>query len=84
MTIGIDYNWYAGWNGCAADASNICIRLRSCRADANRVGLARYTNVANIDIVAAGGETPTGVIAYAMLELPMVLFTSALKPMAVL
>ena len=42
------------------NAGDIGVGLSSCGADANGVGLASNAQVANIDIVAAGGENKTG------------------------
>ena len=46
--------------------------------------VACYSTVANINVVASGGDSRAGRKAHAMLLAPVVLFVSALKPWAVL
>src|SRR5262249_56778607 len=63
LTVGTDNHPNAAWHGGTANASDKCSLLRSRGADANYVGLASNALVANIDIVAAGGEILTSINA---------------------
>src|SRR5438132_1982531 len=58
LTGGVYLNGCAR-NCCPIDARNKGFRLCSARADANRIGFAGNSSVANIDIVIAGGEILT-------------------------
>ena len=59
MPGGVDHYRCAGDTD-SIDAGDICVRLSSCRANANGVGLSPNTFVADIDIVIARGEIQTG------------------------
>jgi len=84
VPVGINDYPNAIWNGYSTNASDICVRLGSLRPNANRVGLGRYTNVTNIDVVAAIGEILPASKPSAILLLPLILVKSALTPVAVL
>src|SRR5881392_1525045 len=57
MATAIDNNCYSCWNGCPTNAGDMSICLRSDLPDADTVGLARLTNVADVDVVGARGKT---------------------------
>ena len=61
VAVAIDNHSYATCHGGPMNAGDKGGRgrLRSYCADANRVGFASNTKVADIDIVTAGGETET-------------------------
>src|SRR5206468_9593790 len=59
LTVGIHPNRYA-CNCCSTDASDKGFCLISARANADRVGLASNTFVADVDIEVAGGKIVTG------------------------
>src|SRR5205814_901501 len=63
MTVAIDDNPDASCHRDPTNAGDIGVGLSSGGTDANGVGIASNTQVADIDIVAAGGETKTGAIA---------------------
>jgi len=48
---------------CSSNACNVGGSLCSCFADADGIGFASNTEIANIDIVIACGEVKTSVIA---------------------
>ena len=84
MAVGIDDHANASGNGYATNSGDKCGRLSSYRADANCVGLAGNTCIADVDIVIACGKFEPAEAPNAMLSLPVVLFMSAFSPMAVL
>ena len=69
LTVGVD-------NNClrrpaivhATNAGDKCGRLCPLLADADFVGVARHTGVADINVVAAGGEISPGTVPKAMLN----------------
>src|SRR5450432_227570 len=60
MAAGIDYHSYAARHGHPADAGHIGVRLHR-TANPDRVRVTRRGGVADVDIVAAGGEGKTGI-----------------------
>src|SRR6516162_614396 len=60
MAVGTDNYPYAAWHGGPANAGDKRSRLHSPPADADCVGLAGNSWVADIDIVIARGEISTG------------------------
>ena len=58
------YNNRRARNHCSINASDKSSGLRSCRADANCVGLASKSSIVNINIVAARGQVLTGCKAH--------------------
>src|SRR5437762_12494854 len=63
VAVGIDNDPHTSGDGDPTNASEISVGLSSYRADADGVGLGSNTKVADVDIVAASGETETGSIA---------------------
>src|SRR5439155_2232030 len=63
VTIGIDDYPYASSNGCSTNTGDKRMRVSSFCANADVIGLASFTFVANIDVVTAGGEIGSGGIA---------------------
>jgi hypothetical protein len=53
MTTAIYDNCYTCWNDCPTNPGNKCGSLRSLLADANCIGLASNTAIADFDIVTA-------------------------------
>ena len=60
MTVGIDDNSYAVWDGCPTDASDGRVSVSSSGTDADGSGLARNASVADVDIEIAGSEVNAG------------------------
>ena len=63
MTCGIYLHYQARCDGCRINPCHICIRLRSFSADADGIGFASNTFIADVDIVIAGREIGTSEIA---------------------
>src|SRR5439155_22604354 len=58
--IAIDHHRDAAGHRCIPDAGDHGFRLGSLLADADGIGLASYSLVANIDVVTAGSKTNSG------------------------
>ena len=59
MAVSVYDNCHTCWNSCPSNPCNVCIRLRSCRPDANGVRFTSDTSVTYRDIVVAVGEIRT-------------------------
>ena len=59
MAVGVYDNCHTCWNSGPSNPCNVCIRLRSCRPDANGVRFTSDTSVTYRDIVVAVGEIRT-------------------------
>src|SRR5439155_10798921 len=63
MAAGINNDPDTLRNGYSTNADDICVRLSSCRANADRIGVTRSTGVADLDIVVAIEKSSPGVKA---------------------
>src|ERR1043166_420571 len=70
VTSGIYDNWYARWNSCATNPSDVRGSLRACCTDSDFLVLALSPRIADVDVAVTVGKISTGVGSHSDITAP--------------